>query len=170
MVLGLVEQAWHGQESHRSPGCWILVWGVLLGQTQGQATGFRLVHIVSVLKQQFSEAAGLRIKVRLWDGENGQRHTVLSVCQSLTEQSSPKLLLQVQVQSQPPLSDPESSPSLLPQAWSPTPFTPEVSAPAISICRQQVQAQSLPSTFLCLGWHSAHHLHSLVIYWSWVPE
>lgn len=31
---------------------------------------------------------------------------------------------------------------------------------------QQVQAQPLPSTFLCLGWQSAHHLqlcHFLVL-------
>jgi hypothetical protein len=149
LVLGLVEQAWHGQEAHRSPGCCILVWGVLLRQTQGQAMGFRLVHIVTVLQQQFSEAAGLRIKVRLWDRENSQRHTVLSVCQSLTEQSSPKLLLQVQVQSQPPLSDPESSPSLLPQAWSPDTnqlhshqkFQPQLSLSADSRFRPSVFPQ-----------------------------
>lgn len=74
LLLGLVGQAWHGQEAHRSPGCWIL--GVLLGQTQGQAMGLRLVHIVSVLKQQLSETAGLRIKVRLRGRENTQRQAV----------------------------------------------------------------------------------------------
>lgn len=96
MLLWLVEQAWHGQEAHRSPGCWILVWGVLLGQTQGQPMGFRLVHIVSILKQQFPEAACLGIKVRLWDRENRDTQYI-SICQTLTDRSSPKLLFQIQV-------------------------------------------------------------------------
>lgn len=67
--LGLVKQAWHGQEAHGSPGCWALVGRVPLGQAQGQAVGFGLVHVVSILKEQLPEAAGLRIKERLEDEE-----------------------------------------------------------------------------------------------------
>lgn len=71
----MVELAWHRQETHRSPGCWALAWRVPLGQAQGQATGLRLVDIVSVLKKQLPEAAGLRVEVKLGDKGKSQSHS-----------------------------------------------------------------------------------------------
>lgn len=68
--MGRLEQSGHWQEAHRSPGCWGLARSVPLGQAQGQAVGFRLVHIVSILKQELPETAGLGIEVRLGTKES----------------------------------------------------------------------------------------------------
>lgn len=48
-------------------GCRVPVWGLVSRQVQWEAVGLRLVNIVSVLKKQLPEAAGLRVKVELGD-------------------------------------------------------------------------------------------------------